>query len=240
MTKRRKVLVACCNGTARIHKLVVMAAIRMLQDRRHEVRFIMPTHSPLVNNQHKVVEDFLKEGHDFLLFMDDDNPPINNPIDLVELNKDVIGLPTPVWNSGTPGDVPYYFNIMREVPSVDENGEPFIGWRPLNTYPGFEAKGLKKADAVGGGCVLIARRVLLKLISAARDNVLEMPFMRRWDSKTGQVTMGNDFAFCQRARRHGFKVWAHFDYQCRHYNTMDIMETVNAMTSIKSAQSGVF
>ena len=222
-----KVLLACCNGSAKIHKLVVMAAINMLRDGRHDVNFIMPTHSPYVNNLHKVVEDFLKGEFDFLLLMDDDNPPLNNPMDLVELDLDVCGLPTPVWHSEVLGDRPFYFNALTE--SRDAAGM-VEGFKPLDCN-GVPPQGLVECDAVGTGCVLIARRVLVELMERCKGNPMEAPFMRKWNDK-GQVEMGNDYAFCSRARDAGFKIYAHFDYTCQHFNELEIQETIRAFAAV--------
>lgn len=226
---------ACCNGSAYIHKHVVNAAFNILSDGRYAVRFIMPTHQPFVLNLHKTVHDFLAGGEDFLLLMDDDNPPKNNPMDLVELDLDVVGLPTPVWHCDTskPQDRPYYLNALRAA--VDhETGEK--GFRPLDSYPGFTPSGLKACDAVGTGCVLIARRVLLTLMENCKGNPMEAPFMRRWNDR-GEVVMGNDYAFCERARAAGFRIWAHFDYTCMHFNELELQEAIGAMMGFRVSSS---
>lgn len=228
MTERKKVLVACCNGRGWIHKGVVFAAMKMIQDPRHSVTFIAPTHSPYVQNLHKTVNDFLNRGDDFLLIMDDDNPPLRNPIDLVELDCDVVGLPTPVWHSAVKGDRPFYLNALNEVRDVAGKVE---GFKPVDSIPGFDLNGLQEVDAVGTGCVLIARRVLIELMRRCVGNPMETPFMRRWNDR-GEVEMGNDYAFCSRARDAGFKIRAHFDYTCQHFNELELQETVGSFQAL--------
>lgn len=223
---RPRVTIACCNGDAYIHKSVVFAVCKMLADPRVESRFIAPTHSPFVRNLHRACHDFLKDGADFLLLVDDDNPPQRNPLDLVFLGLDVVGLPTPVWHCDPayPNDRPYYLNAMREVETSEGKG-----WKPVDSLPGFEPAGLQAVDAVGTGCVLIARRVLVELFKRCKGNPMEAPFMRRW-TDSGDVVAGNDFAFCQRARAAGFRVWAHFDYMCDHHHELSLTEAVNALS----------
>lgn len=222
---KRKVLVACCNGKGWIHKRVMFAIMRMAQDRRHQMTFIAPTHSPFVQNLHKTVNEFLERGDDFLLLIDDDNPPKGNPLDLVELDLDVLGFPTPVWHNGEPGDRPYYANAMRAV----SEGDGVLGFRPLDSYPGFKEVGIQECDAVGTGCVLIARRVLVELMERAKGNPSETPFMRIWNDR-GEVIMGNDFAFCTRVKKAGFSIWAHFDYECEHHNELELGEVIRAFS----------
>ena len=234
MTTRRRVLLACCNGRGWIHKLVVRQALRMLQDHRHTVTFIMPTWKPFVQNLHKTVLEFLDQGHDFLLLMDDDNPPLHNPLDLVELDLDVVGLPTPIASMTNDGDRPYYLNALKEV--LDKDGS-LKGFVPLDANPEFVPKGLHEADAVGTGCILIARRVLLELMKRARGKPWDTPFMRTWNDR-GEVILGNDYAFCVRARSAGFRIFAHFDYCCQHFNELELREVISSFHRFENRVEG--
>jgi hypothetical protein len=195
--------------------------MKMLQDTRCETRFIAPTHSPFVRNLHRACWDFLKGGEDFLLLVDDDNPPLKNPLDLVFLDLDIVGLPTPVWHSEVDGDRPFYFNAMDYV----EEGD---GFKPVdrNGIP----SGLVEVDASGTGCILIARRVIVELFKRCADNPMEAPFMRQWTDE-GDVNRGNDYAFCMRAKAAGFRVWSHFDYQCDHMVTVPLQEVIQRFGS---------
>jgi hypothetical protein len=149
------------------------------------------------------MNDFLDiGGEDYWLSFDDDNPPLANPLDLVGQDKDIIGFPTPVWHSQVPGDRPWYYNALMEVED---------GFKPVTSLDGWQ-----EVDAVGTGCFLIARRVMLTMR-------YEQPFMREW-GRDGRVTCGCDYAFCKRARAHGFKIWVHGDYTCDHFNELPLKE----------------
>ena len=91
-----------------------------------------------------VVDKFLKTDADYLLFLDDDNPPIKNPLDLVELDKDIIACPVPVMR----GEGLFTQTKIEWCVFQDDNKE----W-PKQT-------GLQEVDLVGLQCTLIARRVL--------------------------------------------------------------------------------
>ena len=219
MTQRQSsVYVTVPNGSGWIHKKVHFALCRILSDGRYRVRHDCPTHSPYVHNLHKCAEDFLNGGEDFWLSMDDDNPPLNNPLDLVELDCDVVGLPTPVWHSGVPGDRPFYFNALDEVED---------GFVPL---PPERWQGLQEVDAIGSGCFLVSRRVVAEL-------EWDQPFMRQWD-KRGMVTMGGDYSFSQKVRAAGFKIFAHFDYQCEHLNELPLQEVIQSFALMQRAETG--
>jgi|TARA_Y100000034_G_scaffold52908_1_gene65000 hypothetical protein len=192
-----------------IHKTVVRRMLQLMMDGRYKNTIIMPSHKPYENNLHHIVNDVLKDGYDFWLNIDSDNPPERNPLDLVALNKDVIGLPTPVIHfdgKGT-GDAPVYLNAYDYVPGAD-------AYRPHSVF-----RGLRKVDAVGTGCVLFARRVF------EHPEMQKGCFTRKLNPD-GTVERGNDISFCERARENGFEIYAHYDYYCDHFSETSINEMV--------------
>jgi hypothetical protein len=205
------VYLTCPNGSAKVHKHVMFAFIKILGDKRHRVRADAPTHSPYVNNLHHCMKDFLDGGEDYWLSMDDDNPPRKNPLDLIELDCDLIGLPTPVWHSAVKGDRPYYFNAMDRVPEGFKPHEP--------------CEGLQEVDAIGSGCFIVARRVMLAL----RD---DQPFARQWNAD-GTVHIGGDFSFCDKVKAKGYRIWAHYGYPCDHFNTLSLLEVIESFQAMK-------
>jgi len=211
-----KVLLAVPNGRGWIHKHVHFATMKLMQDRRVDTKHICPTHSPYVNNLHLIQKDFLAGDYDYLLTMDDDNPPTKNVYDLIELDKDVMVFPTPVWHNSVPGDRPFYHNVMIE------KGEGYI---PLQDSEHFRGVGLYEIDAGGSGCMLIARRVL---------EALKAPFMRIWN-EDGTVEYGGDFSFCKRAKEAGFSIWTHLDYPCLHFKEIELTEVIQSIMSITDA-----
>ena len=155
------------------------------------------------------MNDFLNGGEDYWLSIDDDNPPTRNPLDLVNLDLDLVGLPTPVWHNSAAGDCPYYFNALDEV------GD---GWKPHKA-----CEGLQEVDAIGSGCFLVARRVILAIYD-------QQPFMRQWRND-GRVSVGCDYSFCQKVKRSGFKIHAHYDYPCEHFVELPLIEVIKAFRS---------
>jgi len=191
------------------------ALLRIQQDHRYKLYIILPVHRPYENNLHHIVKDFLAGDFDYWLSFDADNPPINNPLDLVELDKDIMGLPTPVWyNVGNKkGERPVYWNAYKYVPEHDSYTE----W-PIR-------EGLQKPDAVGTGCFLIARRVF-------ENRVMQNgPFLRTV-FPDGRVERGNDIAFCERARVQGFEIWTHYLYPCMHFHELELNEVVKAFRNL--------
>jgi hypothetical protein len=212
---KKKILVSVPN-TGNIHKLVCFATDRLLLDRRHEATIIRPTHNPYENNLHYIVNDFMAKDYDFWLNIDSDNPPNNNPFDLIDLDLDIVGLPTPVWHftGNKPGERPIYENAYKYVPKEGAYTE----------WPNKE--GLQRVDAVGTGCVLFNRRVF------ENPEMRKAPFQRKWN-KDGTVERGNDIAFCERATAQGFLIFAHYDYKCRHFSNLELHEVAKAFFEMR-------
>lgn len=208
----KSVLISCCN-THWIHKHVVHKLMLLLTDGRHKVNIIMPSHKPFENNLHHVLNDFMEGDYDFWLNIDSDNPPIQNPLDLVQLDRDIIGLPTPIWHYTGNGERPVYWNAYN----YDETTGAYKEHQ--------EKEGLQRVDAVGTGCILMSRRVFEK------PEMRKAPFMREWN-EDGTVEKGNDIKFCERARKNGYEVYAHFGYGCDHFSELSLSETVNAFKNM--------
>lgn len=161
------------------------------------------------------MRDFLIGEYDFWLSFDSDNPPINNPLDLVGVDKDIMGCPTPVWHfdekNKSKGERPIYWNGYKRV------GDAYKEYEPKD--------GLQQVDAIGTGCFLIARRVF------EHPDMQKGAFTRKL-YPDGRVEKGNDIMFCERAKEAGFEVWCHYDYPSMHFNELELNEVVRAFNNL--------
>lgn len=212
-----KVLLSIPNSNGWIHKHVMMAAVGLLKDRRHQVTLIMPTHSPYENNLHKIVIDFMKGDFDYWISMDADNPPMKNPLDLLVQELDILGLPTPVYHHDgkKPGERPVYHNVYDFV-SEEEGYKEHL-----------PKEGLQEVDAIGTGCFMISRRVF------ENPEMRKAPFQRIWN-EDGTVDKGNDISFCERAKKQGFRIFCNYDYPCRHFVELELDEVARAFQGVRA------
>lgn len=209
-----KVLVSIPNAKGWVHKRSMFAAIGLLKDKRHQVELIAPTHSPFENNLHHIVKDVISKECDFWISFDADNPPMQNVLDIVDMDMDIVGCPTPVWHfeDKKKGERPIYYNAYDYV------GE--AGYKEH-----LPREGLQKVDAIGTGCFVVARRVF------EDPEMLKAPFQRQWNVD-GTVDKGNDISFCERARAQGFNVWCHYSYPCMHFVELELNEVVGAFIGL--------
>jgi len=197
-----------------IHKLVVHRLLLIQQDGRYRTTIQMPSNKPFENNLHHIINEFMAGTWDFWLSMDDDNPPERNPLDLVELDKDIIGLPTPIWYyTGKKGERPIYWNAYQFDPDTGAYRE----W-PVR-------EGLQRVDAVGTGCILISRRVF-------KDPEMRKGAFSRKLNPDGTVDKGNDISFCERARDRGFEIYCHYDYPAEHISEVPLNEVARSINGM--------
>ena len=170
-------------------------------------------------NRNAIVNDFLKTNCKWLIMIDHDNPPLNNPLDLIEFNKDILCLPTMMWRGidSPGGNTGVAFNVYKAVKG---------GWATF-VYDGKNK--LFKADRVGTGCILLKRRVLEKMKDKA-------PFLSTVDPKSGMRVLGEDISFCDKARKEGFGIWGHWDYACSHYKEVDLLDVAQLLISLKTGE----
>lgn len=208
--EKMRVLLSVTN-TGWIHKLVVRTIMPILSDSRYCVRYIDPTWVPYENSLNRIAKDVVDQGWDYWLNIDSDNPPTKNPLDLIELDLDVVGLPTPTYKAMGNNEWPICWNA---VDWLESDG----GYRE---HP--EKTGLQQVDAVGSGCMIVSRRVL---------EGVEAPWFVRETDEFGRATFGPDFTFCRKVIENGFSIWANYDYPCQHINEIELIEGIKHFSNI--------
>ncbi len=163
---------------------------------------------PISANRNKITKRFLATDCDFLLMIDNDVIPYENPLELIYADKDVIGVPAKVRQTG---------RDLNWVAYVNVDFDDREGYSPLDFSLLDDALDLQKVDIVGTGCILIKRKVL--------EN-LKAPFHCEYD-EDGITTAGTDFAFCRKAGKAGFEVYTTVQRRCEHVKEVGLND-INA------------
>ena len=158
-------------------------------------------------NRNTIVKMFLNSDNEYLLMMDYDNPCLKNPLDLLDLKKDIMIYPTLMFKTTDKGEPSINYNVFLKEKKM---------WRTQRMTPG---KPLMEYDAGGTGCILIKRKVL---------ESLDAPFMSKL-KKDGTRDVGSDLWFCKRAKDRGFHIWAHWGYACKHMKRIDLIDVGRLM-----------
>jgi len=173
----------------------------MEKDERFDVTICHSSLKPSENNRNFLVKKALEEGYDFLLTIDHDTIPLNNPLDFAKMELDVVGGAYPQWNMSDK-NYPLYFISMDKVEG---------GYKEHKNRDG-----LQEVDAVGSGCMMLSRKVM---------EAVKEPFVRKFED--GFAVTGLDFYFCEKAKDLGFKVYCHYDYVCSHFKEVDLLAVYN-------------
>lgn len=198
-----------------VSRHVVMRLLQIQADERYQVDFVLPSFVPSEACRSHALGAFMEGDYDFWLSIDADNPPSRSPLDLIALDLDIVGCPTPVWQySGDVGLPTLIWNAYR----VDEGRH----------QPYALGQGLQEVGAIGTGCFVVARRVF------EHPAMREAPFSRHW-ARDGTIELGSDLALCERLRAAGFKIWVHWDYLCSHYSPIDLLEVMGLVGAARQA-----
>lgn len=156
---------------------------------------------PYEKNLNRVLNQAQEINSDYVLLLDHDNIPKRDPLELIKkVGPDIIGCPYPN----------YYY----------DNGKLEIVWMVYDLYgdkyvPRKQKKfsGLEEVEAVASGCLLINKKVI--------QSGLRFEWIH---DEVGEIQLGLDLNFCEKAKEKGFKVFTHWDYICDHIKERSLLE----------------
>jgi hypothetical protein len=164
------------------------------------IDFDMPESGEYVQKMNRFARSVIRDGYDWWINMDDDNGPLLNPMDLISLDKPVIGLPTPIWKQNK--EWPFMYSAF----DCAEDGQ-YVMHDPTQG-------GLQEVDSVGSGCMVVRADVLRAVGLPA--------FVRVKDDDGVKTVLGPDHYFCEQVRKAGFQIYAHYDYRCNHIKDIEL------------------
>lgn len=129
-----------------VHKDLSLALLRMINSSDYKVEVMYVGAKRVEASRSIICKQFLKSDCDYLLMIDEDNPPINNPLELLGDDKDVVIFPTPIFYTS--------------------DGKKRVMWNVERLDDG-DLTGYEEIKTGGTGCILIKRSVI---------EALEKPF----------------------------------------------------------------
>lgn len=168
--------------------------------------------------RNKLVEEVLgaSQRPDYVLFLDSDMTfPDETVSRLLAAGRDVVSgtyfartdtpIPHAYQYSHTDEDgIVWYRSMSQEFRAYIE-AHPDHVKKPGTTTLAPVEESLIEVDAVGGGCLLIKTEVLEAIVASGQK-----PF------ECYATGGGEDFDFCEKARKLGYKVWVDWGLQCSH------------------------
>ncbi len=121
-----------------VHSKLALALCKMINNPDYTVELGFVGAKRVEASRNILTKKFLESDADYLLMIDDDNPPTRNVLDLLKEGKEIVIFPTPIF---------YNKKIMWNI----ELGEH------------KQLSGLQQIKSGGTGCILIKRSVFEKL-----------------------------------------------------------------------------
>lgn len=186
---------------------LTMKLPRWLKETKHDVYFESSNVKPIESNRNGIVQRFLASDCDYLLQIDSDVVPPKNPIELVDLNLDIVS--APCWI--------YQHKLILNIYKLDKTDGMLVPVDPK------KENGLIEIDSTGTGILLTSRRVL---------EAIKAPFERKYD-ENGIEELGQDLYFSRKAKEAGFRIFSHLDFISKHYKEIDlgILQKVDSVNS---------
>ncbi|KKL07472.1 hypothetical protein LCGC14_2585690, partial [marine sediment metagenome] len=178
-------------------------------NREHKLNLLLNWGMPVDSNRNHIVKQFLDTDYEWLLMIDSDVVPPKNVLNLLKHNKKIVGA---ICMTATSEGIPY--------PVIMKKNKNKVGFRIDR-----DIKPLMEVDATGCACLLIHREVL---------ESIKNPF-RLGYNKDGIVTeIGEDFDFCLKSKKAGYKVYVDTTLQCQHFREVDLLSVNKEMGKIKN------
>lgn len=148
----------------------------------------------------KLAEMACKENYDYILFVDSDMIlPTNTIAKLLSHNKDIV---SGLYFKRRPNYEPVIYTNVKMRLLEPASAEPIMDY----------GEGLIEVEGCGMGCCLINTKVFKDILSTDYSCFEPLP------------QLGEDFAFCVRARNKGYTIYCDTDLKCGHIGTTIITE----------------
>lgn len=194
--RKGTVLIGVCIGETEPHNETAAWLLHTLKRNPSWGLEISRAH-PIDSNRNMVVKKFLTlpeaQKYEWLLFVDSDVvPPPYAAEILLSRGKKIVG-----------GVCFIMGNDGYPIPNISKELEG-----------GFIKPELMEVKGMGTGCILIHREVLKKI---KRNH-----FRFRYDKWGIAGIAGEDYDFCEKAVKKGYKIYADLTVQCEHYKTVGL------------------
>jgi len=187
-------------------------SIRLLQwvsSGKYTIKYYPPENvRPLDKARNLCHKVFLESKMDYLFFLDARVVPPPDALDkLIAANKDMVSV--------TAQTIQAFEGEPRLVPVAMRKAEG--GFKP------HFGDGLEQVDVTTCACTLIKRKVMEKVGKRA--------FKFTMTDEWGTEGYSEDFYFCERVKKAGFKIWNDYTQLASHFKDTD-MKTVNDLMAI--------
>ena len=178
--------------------------LNIIHGSRYQIAIDMVSLGDICHNRNLLVKKFLQIKCDYILFCDSDIVPPTNILEMIRDDKDIV---VPVNFTFKNGDlVPLILKKNKQGYEIDKKAID-------------DKNHLIEIEITGLGCMLIKREVFDKI---------KKPYFQFIYDEDGLIKRGEDFNFCEKMRKAGYKIYVDKRFMTNHFSTVNLKE-VNKM-----------
>jgi len=200
---KTKVFVAIPTGNGNVRIEILFWLLNLYEE--YSVDLGYTTGGQVGHNRCKLVDQFLKTNCEWLFFVDTDTLPPFDALEMTKNGKDICSGIYFQWQGGECVLNPLVYK--RDGNDFDTNS-----YRIFNDTSDED---IVEVDAVGAGCLLIHRKVF---------EPMKKPYFLFEYTNEGLLKTGEDFYFCQKAQKAGFKIWIDRKIIANHIKMVDLKQ----------------
>jgi len=227
------ILIALPNtGSVRAELVPWLLKQNELHYKKKDLEVLFRYQQPVDINRNSIVNYFLNSEHEWLLMIDSDQVPRFNVTDILKSKKKIVSAMTTVL-AAHKTDKNETINIP--MPLIMKRAKvKGVYWRKIEhkdfIEKGNNRTGLIEVDGVGTGVLLIHRSVLLKM---------KPPWFKFLMLPNGNLKLSEDYSFCVKAKKAGFKMFVDTNCQAGHLKLVDLYELNKAIYKLISSKKKV-
>lgn len=206
MLKKIEIAIPTRDSNALIPASMAKSIMAIKQLPTHTASITFSYAQPVDANRNRIIENFLKRGEEYewLLMIDDDCPVPNNVLDLITHGEPIVsgviigmmrGIPYPIIMKETKDGKAY--SIMKETEFNKQKGR------------------LVEVEGTGMGCMAMRRDALKKM---------KKPWFKFEYMESGDIKLGEDYWFCKKARKEGYKLYVDTGVHVGHIKSIDLLQ----------------
>ena len=207
----KKIFIAIpTTGNIRIELLSFL--LNITHNPNYLIKIDVTTSGDICNNRNYLTDRFLQTDSEWLIFIDSDIVPPMNLLDIIDNSKDIISAINFTWKDNEL--IPLIMKKEKMGYKLDQD----IINRKENSL---------RVDAVGLGCFIIKREVFKKI---------NLPYFEFIYDKKGILINGEDFNFCEKAKKAGFDIWIDKRFITNHFNIVNLKAINNMLGDLKNGK----
>ena len=169
---------------------------------------------------------------DAIWFIDSDMIPTQNSFELLKLwnRADIIAGICPIFSNNALNRPSFHYNFYRYIPG-QKGGRDFM---PIPVMSGEPVK----VDGAGTACMIIKKKVYKDpkmWLKKKRVNGV-VPLFRWLRNEVGETTGTDDLDFCRRARKQGYRLFAHQGVQWGHTKPVDLQWMIQKLNATQQTK----